>query len=459
MPPNLALLLCFIFVFIVYKIDLSHEKNISVASWISVIWMMYCLSKSLLLWLHPVRVGAIEELSISQGNPLDRNFLTVLMFISIIILIKRKINLESFLQNNSFLILLMVYILISVLWSENKGVAFKRYFRFLGDFIIVLVILTEKDPYNALCVVFRRAAYLLIPLSIVLIKYFPAIGIQYTRDGSVKMWAGVTTHKNCLGILTLVSGIFFLYSIIKILKKEKKISVNLLIYIFYLLMILFLLKGSGDSTSSTSLLLFVIGSFILFGFLIIKSHNEKYVSKYFIIAVIIIIVFQWLMQFFIDKTYFQLVLSIFGRNETLTGRTDLWDELIAMGQSHLLLGTGYGSFWLDKNLEHLWAIFWWQPTQSHNGYIETFINLGLFGIFFLVLFFIASFNNITKEFKFNNEFNKVRFTFFVIILFHNYSEASLLLPNNPLWVLLIAICVVVPKCIDNSEYSSKLVKN
>ena len=58
---------------------------------------------------------------------------------------------------------------------------------------------------------FRRLSYLLIPLSILLIKYYPHIGKQYDVLDRRQHYSGATTGKNMLGALCLVSGLFFFW--------------------------------------------------------------------------------------------------------------------------------------------------------------------------------------------------------------------------------------------------------
>src|SRR5207244_5423105 len=68
-----------------------------------------------------------------------------------------------------------------------------------------------------------------------------------------------------------------------------------------------------------------------------------------------------------------------GRDSTLTGRTDIWKEVLSTDVDPWL-GTGFESFWLGKRAEQLWKKYYWHPNQAHNGYIEIFINLGWAGV-------------------------------------------------------------------------------
>ena len=66
--------------------------------------------------------------------------------------------------------------MLSLLWSDYPFVGFKRWFKSLGDPLMALVIVSERYPAAALTSVLRRCAFLLLPLSVVFIKYFPALG-------------------------------------------------------------------------------------------------------------------------------------------------------------------------------------------------------------------------------------------------------------------------------------------
>ena len=52
-----------------------------------------------------------------------------------------------------------------------------------------------------------------VPLSIVLIKYYPYLGKTFSPWGGQE-YTGVSTSKNMLGALCLVSGIFFFWDTI-----------------------------------------------------------------------------------------------------------------------------------------------------------------------------------------------------------------------------------------------------
>jgi hypothetical protein len=75
----------------------------------------------------------------------------------------------------SVVLVLVFYCAASIFWSDYPDVAFKRCSKLLGTFRMVLIVLTSADPVRAIKTVVTRLGLLLIPLSILPIKYYPVI--------------------------------------------------------------------------------------------------------------------------------------------------------------------------------------------------------------------------------------------------------------------------------------------
>jgi O-antigen ligase len=106
----------------------------------------------------------------------------------------------------------------------------------------------------------------------------------------------------------------------------------------------------------------------------------------------------------------------------LTDRTKIWSDCLKL-VNNPLLGTGFESFWLGYRLEILWAKWFWHPNQAHNGYIETYLNLGAVGVFILLGLLIATFRKISADLEKNFDFARIQMGFFFAIIFFNYAEA------------------------------------
>ena len=72
---------------------------------------------------------------------------------------------------------------------------------------MALLVLTEQSPVLAVKMLLRRCCYLLIPLSVVVIKYFPALSRAYDRWSGKAFYSGLATDKNLLGMTLCACGI------------------------------------------------------------------------------------------------------------------------------------------------------------------------------------------------------------------------------------------------------------
>ena len=91
-----------------------------------------------------------------------------------------------------------------------------------------------------------------------------------------------------------------------------------------------------------------------------------------------------------------VVLGLFGKDSTLTGRTYLWEQGWEAAQQHPLLGYGYAAYWVQgfADPERLWAEFYISTRSGfhfHNTYVETLVEIGFIGVTLLALVILRSF--------------------------------------------------------------------
>lgn len=433
MPPSVALLLCILFIFFLFKMDSKRESKVSHALWIPWIWLLIIGSRPVALWLNSGDVLE-TEMDIISGNPIDRAIFSIIIVIGLIILFRRKAYLLSILKSNAWIIFLISFYGISTSWSEFPFVSFKRWIKEIGSLIMVLIVVTDDNPVEAMKTLLRRCAYVLVPLSIVLIKYYPDLSRSYHPWTGVAANSGVGTSKNALGILCLVLGLFFLWNILTLIRKKipidkKEVFVNIL----FLVMIVWLFIKAN---SVTSLVAFITGICTILGLSLIKN-NVRYVGFYIFSVIFIFLILQ--LSFGIIESS---VLN-FGRDMTLTGRTDLWKDVLNM-VTNPFVGTGFESFWLGERMTKLWEIHWWRPNQAHNGYIETYLNLGLAGLFLLTGVILSSYRKIRRTLIFDFDYGRFRMAFFVIALIYNITEAAFRAVSI-MWFIFLIIAMDVPR--------------
>jgi O-antigen ligase len=181
--------------------------------------------------------------------------------------------------------------------------------------------------------------------------------------------------------------------------------------------------------SMTSLSCFLLGSGLM------VAINSRFVSRRR--ALVHLLVFGVLSTAF-AALFLDLggaVLSTMGRDPTLTGRTDLWQHILAMNQRPLI-GNGFASFWLGPRLEALWNIYWWQPTESHNGYLEIFLNLGWLGVVLFSIVLVATYRNAVRLFRLDPETGSLVLAYFVAGMAYNFTEAAFK-TMNLVWIALM----------------------
>jgi O-antigen ligase len=145
--------------------------------------------------------------------------------------------------------------------------------------------------------------------------------------------------------------------------------------------------------------------------------NWRYLGVYVVVGVLVFGAAETLLNVTAN------VVRMLGKDPTLTDRTVVWADALALVENPIL-GAGFESFWLGERLDKLWAKWWWGPTQAHNGYIETYLNLGVVGVVLLIVLLLSTFQRVKNELMRSLEWGRFRMGYFVPILLYNYTEAT-----------------------------------
>lgn len=432
MSPQLAVLACTLFILLLFWADRKRDEEYSGALWIPLVWMFIAGSRSVSEWLNFNSFGNLSLAAyadtIRAGSPADRYLLLLLTVVGVVVLSRRRVSWSQLLVRNRWIWLFFLFGAVSISWSIYPFVAFKRLVRTLGSVVMVLVILTEKRPYEAIGVLLRRLAYLLVPLSILLIEYFPTLGTKYSwSDGT--MYIGVATQKNELGRLCLIAGIAVCWTLLykRGGRSSSGATLNTSLCVLLFGMIAWLLYLAHSATSLVCLVL-ALGILVIgrLPFLAQKPGRMMAVG-------IAAICFLGSLQLTLGLS--NSALALLGRNPTLTGRVGMWKYLVKVA-ANPLVGAGYGSFWLGPRLLHAWQYFGHAFTQAHNGYLQTYLDLGLVGVSLIVGSIASGLLKVRRHLISDFPAAMLKLCLIVTVSIYTTTEAVLEGSEN-MWILLL----------------------
>src|SRR5262249_38338188 len=133
--------------------------------------------------------------------------------------------------------------------------------RALGDLIMALIPLIEIDLIAALKRLLSRVGFVLLPSSILLIKYFPNLGRGYDVTG-LAMNTGVTTNKNELRVITFATTLGIAWQSWG-LRRDKKMPNRTRHLLAQGMVLYFGISVLFAANSATSGVCFLVGSAIM----------------------------------------------------------------------------------------------------------------------------------------------------------------------------------------------------
>ena len=203
------------------------------------------------------------------------------------------------------------------------------------------------------------------------------------------------------------------------------------VWIYVILTLYLFVFCPANSRSSTAIFCFALFLALHFAFGRMRSRIETVVRS-IVTTVIVLVLFALVLQ--LSGTSLQaLVAESFGKNPTLSDRTYLWSDVIRIGMKNPFFGTGYGAFWVPSIYSQLSTIVDNRPEEAHNGYLETYANLGIMGVILLLWMIFRSIRSATSILRSDFEYGRVRLALLFMLLVMNYSEAAFPRGNHLWW--------------------------
>ena len=391
------------------------------------LWVALACSRSASQWLSlsaPVDGGDLAE-----GSPVDRLVYTGLLIAGVLLLANRTAQASKLIRANPVILFFFCYCLVTIVWSEFPLVAFKRWTKSVGDFVMVLLVVTDKQPTVAFKRLLTRTSFLLVPLSVLFIKYIPELGRVYGIWLGEAHYTGVTTNKNTLGAICLFFGLGAIWRLIDLVRgqEQERRKLRLIAHgtIFVMVLWLFWLINSMTSMSC-----FILAVTLVFAASIRAIARRPFLIHLMVAAMITVCVCVLFLGVSPEA------LQSMGRNPSLTDRTDVWALLLTVADNPIL-GAGFESFWMGPRLDKIWSVYSWRPLQAHNGYLEIYLNLGWVGIVLLAVVIVTGYGTIATAFRNQLPTARLRLGYFVVGMIFNCTEAAFFRMMAPAWIFFL----------------------
>jgi exopolysaccharide production protein ExoQ len=443
MDSSIALFVFIIGIVGLFFLDRDNSVRTSKALWLPVIWMWIYGSRPISVWLG---ISPLTESSTGPpaGSLLDQLVALILMVFAIIVLGHRGRAVIFLLRRSWPIVLYFSFCLVSVFWSDFPGQGLQRWIKGLGELAIVMILVTDAQPTAALGRFFSRVGFVLLPTSVLLINYYPNLGRSY--ESGVEMNTGVTTNKNMLGVSIFVLALGALWQVLRVLhdKTQPNRARHLLAQGSMLSFGIALLFMAHSATSGAC---FALGAGLMLASALPLIRRRPAAVHVLVFAVVLCGGLTVLLGGQGEAA------KAMGRQSDLTGRTGIWEFLIPMGPNPIV-GAGFETFWYGPRVQTV-SLQYPDLNEAHNGYIEVYLNLGLFGVGLIALILAQGYRNAVAAFRRDPAFGSLLTAYIVTAATYSITEAGFRI-LDPMWFFLLLSIVTASHVIGSDKRTAAL---
>jgi O-antigen ligase len=373
----------------------------------------------------------------SENDAISRVFLYLIQLTTLFLIVTWHKRIIRAAISEKFLWLLGAIILASVFWSDMPKATLGSSQNLIRITLFGLYFGSRYSMKEQL----KMLAWALgigVLLSFVCIVALPSYGVM--GKGSISTletmshagaWQGVYGHKNVLGRIMVLSSVIFLLLTLSSRRYRWLAGTGLCLSVVLIV---------GCTSKSSLIILLTI--LALLPFYRALRWNYTIALPFFIT---VILVGGGLASLLVSNA--EAILGLFGRDLTLTGRTDLWVAVLDKIWERPWLGYGYGAFWrgLEGESADVWRRVGWEPPHSHNGFLDVFVDLGGVGLAALTMSFLAlAFQSVKWIRQTQTAEGLLPLSYLTFLLLANLTESSLF-RQNFLWLLYVALAIAMQR--------------
>lgn len=357
-----------------------------------------------------------------KGNILISMMGNLVLLIIIPFLIMKYERVKKKLAQNWPLVLLFGYTLTSCLWSEFPDITFRRWVKIFIYFLLIINIISLPNPIKLLRKTFFFYIYIVSTLNLVMILISRKYGWQSYEGGALP--CGIIGHKNGFGLFCAASFFTMLwYSSSGGIPFKASLKKHLILYVV-------LPAGLIASESITALGGMILASALslLVYWLIKMGLRDPYIVASLLFFIIVIILSSYIVnENIVQADLLDLILKPSGKDPTFTGRTDIWSASISLGlKNNPVFGSGFGALFVGEKSSWLQSIYGEHLWGAHNGFIETFLEIGIVGLAIALLIMAKIVGYVFKAvFKYRAHSVSL-LSLVILIIFVNLFEVNIL---------------------------------
>ena len=321
---------------------------------------------------------------------------------------------------NPFILAIVATAALSVLWSDDPATSLKRAAG-LATWTVFGYFLASRYNASELLWHLGIALGIVAILSLGSAILVPAYGKE---AGAESAWRGVFTTKNVLGTMMLLAVVVF-----GVLTTQRGITrILAMIGLILALALIALAKA-------TAALLIVPALAVTIPVVLTFRRNNAAA------ALVLCLLLGVSAAGTVLITQKDTVLSILGKDATLTGRTVLWTKVVQHIEDRPVFGHGYGAFWdpSARASEQVRAAIGWDTPHSHNALLDEWLDLGVVGVLLLLGAYLLAIGRAWVALRASPGIDGLwAMTFLTMIFLGNTTESSLL-QSILIWTLFVAV--------------------
>jgi O-antigen ligase len=380
-------------------------------------------------------IGSSGDEALGDSNPATMLSALLIYLVAFFLLMRRPNAMMDTIKDNPLLIVLFAFPVVSIVWSVDMGVTFRRAVALVMTGIYCVYLARRLSPDDFI----RRLLMALFVGGVASLIFTVVDPSHAIEQGAINhgSWKGVYGHKAILGRIAAVAVTVAVYVRPRFWWERAMRWSTIAIFVFLAI----------QSQSRASWLM--MGGGVAFMLLLAVMRNKRLSAG----IKMTIATCMGLAVLAVAATMFGQILAAFGRDDTFSGRTSLWEGAVAVAEAHHpVLGAGYRAFWTVAGSDGVrdyvqnWARL---PNHGHNGYLDIWLELGYAGLaLFAVFALVTIWRLIGRLLREPGEPAWAALAiFFFVFLLNNASVTVAFKHTDIAWIFAILACLYTRGCV------------